>query len=318
MSSFCNNSTLNFRKLDHIYLPGYINSLSNIKTETRSNFKNIIDDFRSKLILISDEICFLSSSILNESSGGSDGNGQTFGEILIENQDPLISATSIGTQLNIEAGTYIEITSNSDTNTLTITNTAGASDGFTQGSILFANNDGTITENNDRLYWNNDWAGGDNYYLEISGNIQPKVSGENTIGTSNNKFYDIYAVQTTIGAFFETGLRTDGLCDLKTGTVVSWEGGKCVESYKDEDELVMGVVKHGKNEPIIMGAEYILVTGSVKEGDYLVTSGKKRGHCKAVKRGILFKKDLFGKVIAQSLENNEGDSILVKAMIRKM
>lgn len=89
-------------------------------------------------------------------------------------------------------------------------------------------------------------------------------------------------------------------------------------SYKDEDELVMGVVKHGKDEPIIMGAEYILVTGKVDEGDYLITSSKFPGHCKAIKRGVLFKKDLFGKVIAQALESSDGGNVLIKAMIRKM
>ncbi|MFN9978430.1 MAG: hypothetical protein ACK53Y_00880, partial [bacterium] len=61
----------------------------------------------------------------------------------------------------------------------------------------------------------------------------------------------------------------------------------------------------------------ILVTGNVQIGDYIVTSNKK-GHGKAVKRGNIFKKDLFGKVIAQALENGSGESYLIKAMIRKM
>ena len=45
---------------------------------------------------------------------------------------------------------------------------------------------------------------------------------------------------------------------------------------------------------------------------------KKKGHGKAIKRGTLFKKDLFGKVIAQALESGVGESYAIKAMIRKM
>ena len=79
----------------------------------------------------------------------------------------------------------------------------------------------------------------------------------------------------------------------------------------------MGVTREGKNEPIVLGAEPILVTGTIKEGDYIVTSDVE-GHGKSVKAGYLFKKNLFGKVIGQALEYAAGDSSLIKCMIRKM
>ena len=80
----------------------------------------------------------------------------------------------------------------------------------------------------------------------------------------------------------------------------------------------MGVIKNGKDEPIIMGAEPVLVTGKVDIGDYILTSDK-IGHGKSVKRGYLLKKNLFGKVIAQALEkSDDSDSCLIKCMIRKM
>jgi hypothetical protein len=137
------------------------------------------------------------------------------------------------------------------------------------------------------------------------------------LGNSSNRFSDLFAVQSTIGGLFETGLRTTDLGLYETGTIVSWKVDKCVPCETEEDELVMGVVKNGKDEPLIMGAEPILVTGKVEVGDYIVTSNKK-GHGKAVKRGNIFKKDLFGKVIAQALQSGDGDSYLIKAMIRKM
>ena len=80
----------------------------------------------------------------------------------------------------------------------------------------------------------------------------------------------------------------------------------------------LDAIKNGKDEPIVMGAEPVLVTGKVDVGDYIVTSDK-IGHGKAVKRGYLLKKDLFGKVIAQALEpSDDSDSCLIKCMIRKM
>ena len=304
MSDFC-DTPLDFNKLEYRYLPDYLKSISNLNTSTRSNFTSIIYDIRDKLILIKDNSCNIS------------GSDNIFSTISIGGVNN-IEASGSNDILTFSAGTNIGLTIDSITKTITITNTGGISTGFTEGSVLFANTDGTITENNNRIYWKNDWDNSGEYYLEIHGNIQPKVDDTNTLGTSDNRYSDIYAVQTTIGAFFETGLKTKGIGEFETGTVVSWEDGKCVCSYKDDDELVMGVVKHGKDEPIIMGAEYILVTGKVDEGDYLLTSARFPGHCKAIKRGILFKKDLFGKVIAQALESNDGGNKLIKAMIRKM
>ena len=117
---------------------------------------------------------------------------------------------------------------------------------------------------------------------------------------------------------FETGLKTEKIGDNPTGTIVSWRQDGLVPCDSNEDELVMGVIKQGKDEPIVMGAEPVLVTGKVDIGDYIVTSDK-IGHGKSVKRGYLLKKDLFGKVIAQALEpSDDSDSCLIKCMIRKM
>jgi hypothetical protein len=155
------------------------------------------------------------------------------------------------------------------------------------------------------------------YKLQVSGSIAPVGDNKHPLGNSSNRFSDVFAVQTTIGGLFETGLRTVGLSEYQTGTIVSWKIDKCVPCEVEEDELVMGVVKNGKDEPLILGAEPILVTGKVEVGDYIVTSNKK-GHGKAIKRGSIFKKDLFGKVIAQALQSGEGESYAIKAMIRKM
>ena len=155
------------------------------------------------------------------------------------------------------------------------------------------------------------------FKLQVDGTIAPESDDSSNLGSSSKRWADVFAVQTTTGGVFETGLRTEKIGDNPTGTIVSWRGDGLVPCDSNEDELVMGVIKEGKDEPIVMGAEPVLVTGKVNVGDYIVTSDK-IGHGKSVKRGYLLKKDLFGKVIAQALESCDGDSNLIKCMIRKM
>ena len=138
------------------------------------------------------------------------------------------------------------------------------------------------------------------------------------LGSPSYRFADVFAVQTTVGGIFEANLKTKSIGDNLTGTIVVWQEDKLVPCDKSEDELVMGVIKQGKDEPIVLGAEPVLVTGKVNVGDYIVTSDK-QGHGKSVKRGYLLKKDLFGKVIAQALEpSDDSESCLIRCMIRKM
>jgi hypothetical protein len=153
--------------------------------------------------------------------------------------------------------------------------------------------------------------------VQTSGSIVPFSDNAVDLGSASKRFQDVFAVQTTVGAVFETGLRSKGIGKEETGTIVVWRNGKLVPCDKSEDTMVMGVVKQGKDEPIVMGAEPVLVTGDVKEGDFITTSTK-LGHGKKLENGYLLKKEMFGKVIAQALENASGNSSLIKCMIRKM
>ena len=166
---------------------------------------------------------------------------------------------------------------------------------------------------------------GDDGYLDLhadtairsNGNLIPDTDDTNTLGTETHRWNDVFSVSTTTGGVFEVGLRTKDIGKLETGTIVSWKDGKCIPCCNSEDNMVMGVIKQGKDEPIVLGAEPVLVTGKVEEGDYIVTSDV-IGHGRAAKEGYIFKKNLFGRVIAQALESSEGDSSLIKCMIRKM
>jgi hypothetical protein len=155
--------------------------------------------------------------------------------------------------------------------------------------------------------------------IQITGTLLPQGDAVRILGSEQNRWADIYAQQTTVGAVFETGLTTETLSEHPTGTVVIWENGKAIPCTISEDNRVVGATMHGKNQPIILGAEYVLVTGKVKSGDWIVTS-EKSGHGKSAKIKTVFgtKRDLFGKVIAQALENCDGESNLIKCFIKKL
>jgi hypothetical protein len=116
----------------------------------------------------------------------------------------------------------------------------------------------------------------------------------------------------TTGAFMESNLSSFEIKGNPTGTVLIWKDGKAIPCEEEYDVTVLGVAADNNESPIIIGAEPVLVTGPINEGDFIVTSDK-RGHGK---KG--FSNNLFGKVIAQALESGEGDSYTIKAMIRKM
>ena len=104
---------------------------------------------------------------------------------------------------------------------------------------------------------------------------------------------------------------------MQEGTVLSLQNGTLRPCKKEANPLVMGVVSKGKNFPIILGAEPILVTGKVEEGDYIITSNIK-GHGKGINPKYIYDQQLFGKIIAQAIEKGNGKSYTIKAMIRKM
>ena len=99
----------------------------------------------------------------------------------------------------------------------------------------------------------------------------------------------IIAQDVIAGGVFEGNLKTQNIGDNLTGTIVVWEEDKLIPCYKSEDELVMGVIRQGRDEPIVLGAELVLVTGKVNVGNYIVTSDK-QGHGKSVNVVYLFKK----------------------------
>jgi len=100
----------------------------------------------------------------------------------------------------------------------------------------------------------------------------------------------------------------------ETGDVLVWQDGKLVKSTQANDRNVFGVAKVTEDKPagspVILGVFVIKVTGTVREGDLLVTSDVP-GHAMAAGNPAT------GTVIATALESFKGDSGLIKAMVRK-
>jgi hypothetical protein len=151
----------------------------------------------------------------------------------------------------------------------------------------------------------------------VTSDILPGTTATYDIGSSTKKFNDLFAVNTFFGGVHEINLETEGLDQMQEGTILSLKDGVLQPCEKESDSLVMGVVSKGRNYPIVLGAEPVLVTGKIKTGDYIITS-KVKGHGKGVSPKHIYSKLLFGKVIAQAIEDGEGKSYTIKAMIRKM
>ena len=152
---------------------------------------------------------------------------------------------------------------------------------------------------------------------DVATDITPTETDIHSLGTPNLKWKDVYAINTFFGGIHEINLKTEGLNKMQEGTVLSLQNGTLYPCKKEADPLVMGIVSKGENFPIILGAEPVLVTGKVEEGDYIITSNVK-GHGKGVNPQHIYNKQLFGKIIAQAIEKGEGESYTIKAMIRKM
>jgi hypothetical protein len=147
--------------------------------------------------------------------------------------------------------------------------------------------------------------------------IFPDTDGTIDLGDYSRKFSNLYAINTFFGGVHEINLETEGLDQMQEGTVLSLKDGILQPCEKEGDPLVMGIVSKGENFPIVLGAEPVLITGKIKAGDYIITS-KVKGHGKGINPRYIYSKQLFGKIIAQAIEDGKGKSHTIKAMIRKM
>jgi hypothetical protein len=147
-------------------------------------------------------------------------------------------------------------------------------------------------------------------------------SSDDGIGFPEGGFHKVLTLNRDgsigCGAITENNLQTEeeqaagGSDRFEEGDLLCWSAKeqrleKCAVA---NDPLVQAVADKG-GRPIVIGAEAVKVIGPVRAGDYLVASGVP-GYA------IASPHPTFGIVIAQALEDFDGERGAIKAMIRKM
>ena len=95
--------------------------------------------------------------------------------------------------------------------------------------------------------------------LTVTGNISASGNG--------------YFACVIAGGYFEEKAAHPTLAKYPTGSlVVIGENGKLKLSTVKNDTRVFGVTQKGACQPIVLGAEPVLVTGDIKIGDFITTS----------------------------------------------
>lgn len=119
----------------------------------------------------------------------------------------------------------------------------------------------------------------------------------------------------TCGALVEDNLQTPqekvaGKIDrFEEGDVLCWQDNQLEKCDVSNNPLVQAVADYN-GKPIVIGAELIKVIGPVNTGDLLVASD-------VVGYAMVNNNPLPGTVIAQALEDFDGETGFIRAMIRK-
>lgn len=154
-----------------------------------------------------------------------------------------------------------------------------------------------------------------NTWQFFGNNVLPTQNRSFDLGGPNNRWKTAFLESASCGAIVETNLQTeaekvvDEIERFSQGDVLCWGTDQLEKCSSTNDRLVMSVADvNGK--PIVMGAEPVKVLGPVSRGDILVSSDLP-GYA------MVNNDPIPGTVIAQALEDLDGESGLVKAMIRK-
>jgi hypothetical protein len=240
------------------------------------------------------------------------GDGTTMGLYDDQNGDWVLQRTENGaTRLYHNSGQKLSTTSTGISITGEITTTGGNS-----------------TNWNTAYGWGNHASAGyltsiPSAYVQqgqdiVSGNIHPVGDRQQLLGLDSNRWQVVFCEILDSAGQHEKNLQNPAgetsVADYATGTVMVWENGKNVPCNTYANHMRMGIAVENVDSPMIQGAEPVLVTGSVSEGDYLVTSTT-TGHAIAVSRDTVKQEQLWDCVIGKALEDGEGESHLIKTWV---
>jgi hypothetical protein len=203
-----------------------------------------------------------------------------------------------------------------------------AEEGIKVGGTVYTNSHGDSSQWNTAYGWGNHASAGyltsipSDYVRQgqdiVSGNIHPVGDREQLLGLDSNRWQVVFCEILDSAGQHEKNLQNPAgetsVADYATGTVMVWENGKNVPCNTYANHMRMGIAVENVDSPMIQGAEPVLVTGSVSEGDYLVTSTT-TGHAIAVSRDTVKQEQLWDCVIGKALEDGEGESHLIKTWV---
>lgn len=152
----------------------------------------------------------------------------------------------------------------------------------------------------------------------FAGRVEPSGNRTLDLGTDALRWQVVYCETLDSAGQHESNLQNPegekSVGDYATGTVLVWKGGKNIPCTEAADHMRMGIAVNGTKSPLVQGAEPVLVSGTVSEGDYLVTSSIE-GHAKAISPQFMRQHGLYDCVIGKALESGEGKSYLIKTWI---
>ena len=155
---------------------------------------------------------------------------------------------------------------------------------------------------------------GAQYITTITGDVVPGGDRLYNLGQPDNRWRIVFCETLDSAGLHESNLASDTTGFHATGTVLVWKDGEAVPCTTEADHMKIGVAVFGNASPLVQGAEPVLVSGEVKEGDYLITS-EVVGHAKAVSRSYVIENQLLDCVIGKALETASGESHLVKTWV---
>jgi hypothetical protein len=154
--------------------------------------------------------------------------------------------------------------------------------------------------------------------VDTNGNLYPSRDRSHLLGLDTNRWQIVFCEILDSAGQHEKNLQNPegekSVGEYPTGTVLVWKGGKNIPCTDYADHMRMGVAVEGVASPLIQGAEPVLVTGPVNEGDYIITS-RKEGHAEAISPEAMRKQGLYDCVFGKALETADGESHLVKVWI---
>ena len=142
----------------------------------------------------------------------------------------------------------------------------------------------------------------------------PDTDRIRTLGTDALRWQIVYCETLDSAGLHEANLASRKTGFYATGTVLVWKDGEAVPCTDFADYMKIGIAVYGNPSPLVQGAEPVLCTGEVNEGDYLVTS-QTEGHAIAMSRKEVKEQDIMDCVIGKALESGNGESHLIKTWV---